>query len=253
VDAWRPLSRRGSTASVEALHEGVPNHLRDALVEWLRRHLDLRMAGEVRLILRLEDALLVRTPNSHALAPWVGLDSDHCLDVIDAVLHLTAERAGGLVDISGPDWFRAPRDLERVLVLGGSAWRVAEDGRSLERRVDETVTLAAAEAAPAGTSAAEHLAAAWRLPTAVSQIPAMPMARRSRLWRRLPLLLSRPGTVERRWEPSSAIWRMRPIIGGLPLLMAEPTPAALPRLSLCCGCCGRDRPTATAESIRHSP
>jgi hypothetical protein len=49
--------------------------------------------------------------------------------------------------------------LEQLLVNAGSAWRVADDRRSLERRVDPTATEALR--AVAQGNAAPHLAAAW--------------------------------------------------------------------------------------------
>lgn len=51
------------------------------------------------------------------------------------------------------------QELERLLTSGGSAWRVADDGMSLERRVDPTATDAFRQAATGNP--ASHLAAAW--------------------------------------------------------------------------------------------
>jgi hypothetical protein len=45
---------------------------------------------------------------------------------------------------------------------GGSAWRVADDGRALERRIDSTVAESVRHAAVQSSSAGKHLTTAWR-------------------------------------------------------------------------------------------
>lgn len=97
------------------------------------------------------------------------------LDVIDLGLFLLKGRLGngglvGRVDLAMQGGRvsaevahrRQVKELSRILELGGSVWRVADDGGSLERRVDRTVTAAMTEAASSESSAADHLAAAWQ-------------------------------------------------------------------------------------------
>jgi hypothetical protein len=45
---------------------------------------------------------------------------------------------------------------------GGSAWRVADDGRGLERRIDSTAVTSVRHAASNSSIASEHLTTAWR-------------------------------------------------------------------------------------------
>jgi hypothetical protein len=94
------------------------------------------------------------------------------LDVIDLMLWICARRAGPpllpgesptqFVDENDVHYAWAPEQLQRLLERAGSAWRVASDGRFLQRRVPETTLEAFEAAAPPGTEAARHLAAAWQ-------------------------------------------------------------------------------------------
>jgi hypothetical protein len=150
---WQPLRERyGDQLGAETLYEGVPPHLRGPLQEWIEQCLSDEPAKEIALRLRID---LVDTPNYYhgALEKLVLVVSsrfpDLMLDVVDAALQRENDR-------------QAAEEMERILLLGGSAWRVARDGRSLERRVDETVREAVATAAPRETSAGRHLAAAWQ-------------------------------------------------------------------------------------------
>ena len=70
------------------------------------------------------------------------------LDVVDAVL---AEKVND----------QLVQDLEKILRLGSSVWRVADSRRGLERRVDSTATRQF-HSASKGAAAAGHLATAWR-------------------------------------------------------------------------------------------
>ncbi|WP_244215778.1 hypothetical protein [Kitasatospora purpeofusca] len=89
-------------------------------------------------------------------------DADLLLDAIDATLFLLPKS-----EVFGFGFSGFLEQLETVLTDGGSAFRIADDGRSLERRVDETVRDAvllagnSAASAPAG-SASEHLRDAWQ-------------------------------------------------------------------------------------------
>ena len=158
LQPWIRLSKRGmGPIEPESLYEGIPQHLRRQLWEWYSRWLDDEMRDEVQLRFRLEaspreeesfeyafDRLLARSPELH-------------LDVIDLMLQICAERAE-----NNSDYDAAPDQLEVLLSRAGSAWRVARDGRSLQRRVGETTVMASTTAAPPGTEAANHLAAAWQ-------------------------------------------------------------------------------------------
>jgi len=93
------------------------------------------------------------------------------LDVVDAVLQLHPARVvydGGDYRHVADAYFLVQRwqaeleDLRQVLEHGGSAYRVDDHGRHLERRVDSTVTAAAQMAQrSSGQQASAHLAEAW--------------------------------------------------------------------------------------------
>jgi hypothetical protein len=148
---WVRLSRRGKPPVEEALYEGVPVHLRESLVEWLYRYLsDVDgFTNQIRLQVVLRLKLPVVALNQ--IVQRVRPDEELFLDVLDATLWV------GRFDQ------RVWRTLENLLVEGGSAWRVAADHRSLERRVDDTVAQAAQTViSMANQSAGDHLATAWK-------------------------------------------------------------------------------------------
>jgi hypothetical protein len=168
---WRPLSKRGTDPAPEedTLHEGVPPHLAQPLLHWidsLFEHTDWeddfadserragRIAARVRLDLRSIPLASAHAGNndgtwcaSRALVHLAGESDDAVLlDVTDATLaDGTSKKSAG--------------DLERLLADGGSAWRVADNRKSLERRVEPAATDAFRIAAAGNPE--PHLAAAW--------------------------------------------------------------------------------------------
>lgn len=90
-----------------------------------------------------------------SLETLVATDDALFLDLVDLLLsEFSATALAGVSHIQG---------LERALVEGGSAWRVASRGDrlGLERRVDESVTAAARTVMEATGTAGEHLSKAW--------------------------------------------------------------------------------------------
>ncbi len=168
---WRPLSRRGTDPSPEedALYEGVPPHLVQPLLHWidsLFEHTSWedefpaserragRIAARVRLDLRAAPLSHAHAQNnqniwsaSRALVHLAGASGDTVLlDVVDATLAEGTPKG-------------AARDLEQLLTGGGSAWRVAGNRKSLERRVEPAATDAFRQAAAGDPGS--HLATAW--------------------------------------------------------------------------------------------
>jgi len=127
-----------------------------AVKQWIRRYVDDEMVPLISLHLRLDAAT-----RDELIDGWVTPGAVDLLDVVDLALTMT-DPPPGPRSPSGlhpaPAWVA----LERILVAGSSVWRVASDHRSLERRLEPTVTKAAAEAAPSHTDSARHLAEAWR-------------------------------------------------------------------------------------------
>jgi hypothetical protein len=169
---WRPLSRRGAEVSGEdeILYEDVPPHLSQPLLYWLKSLFERaenherttafaerkagRVAARVRLDLRSvppQDASRTRYPNewSDTLALMHlarTRDGTVLLDIVDATLADSVDRLEA-------------EDLERLLTDAGSAWHVAADGNALHRRVSSAARQAME--ATSGTTAADHLNAAW--------------------------------------------------------------------------------------------
>jgi hypothetical protein len=162
--SWVRLSRRGKPPVEEALYEGVPVHLREPLVSWLRDVLgDTGNSFAAQLFgvdppagmnqIGLDVGLRLHLPvvRLEGVIKLVRANEELFLDVLDATLW--AGRSDHSI------W----RTLQNLLGTGGSAWRVAADHRSLERRVDDTVAEAAQTVVSMpNKSAGHHLAIAWK-------------------------------------------------------------------------------------------
>lgn len=164
-DRLIPLSIRSDPEAAEAfsaLQEGVPGHLRNSLVSWLRKGLPnaptpgYTWPGEPMLEFIERGLHWDLGDGSHVarfecLMSRIRTDDDSCLDLIDYSLQsewLYSERATALRDI---------------LELGGSAWTVGDLGGrvGLERRVDETTAATFRAATAIGDNASTHLRKAW--------------------------------------------------------------------------------------------
>lgn len=178
VSGLRLLSERVAGREEEPLMDGAPPHLRPALLHWLERagdesKADVTLYQRLALRLRIEyDPVGYKQyapssgggPKSPAGKAAAGryfgevlnrYGDEVLLDAVDLMLQ-----------VEGGPARSAPGDLEDVLEIGGSAWRVSVDGSHLERRVLEpvrdAVQRAIDEATAAKSSAAEHIKEAWR-------------------------------------------------------------------------------------------
>lgn len=152
--AWEPLSVREGRREPDGSYEGVPDHLRPSLFEWLDRVMGPGSyqpdSGAMARVIMLQ----LRIPPSDRFNSWGNL-INACraadgifLDVLDFTLGLPqAEDEGD--------------DLQTILALGGSVWTVSADGTALERRVDSTVRDAASAAMRPDDEASGELAQAW--------------------------------------------------------------------------------------------
>ncbi|MFF4119550.1 hypothetical protein ACFY0P_39750 [Streptomyces sp. NPDC001714] len=175
--AWQPLSRRHISTRDEALFEGVPDHLVRPLGVWITAYLDGRPELTERVALQLRVTL--DAPNPEQLVEAVSIsDPSTLLDVVDVALHLD-KRLWWDLDVAGPeakmeaglaDWIpafgwpegsraAAVEGLDEMLTDAGSAFEVDWRQRRLQRRVNATVTTAAAEAM--GMDSGGHLQASW--------------------------------------------------------------------------------------------
>jgi hypothetical protein len=171
VPAWEPLSVRRGLRDPGGLSEGVSAHLRGPLMNWLEEALQLgspssvdRHMIDVAVAARVSSAWKVsaehldnsarreiaRASLMESILNACDESDDLFLDIIDATLHLQEGRNTKLI-----------RRLQRILAMGGSAWTVANNGCSLQRRVDASAEAAFRRAAKPLDIASEELANAW--------------------------------------------------------------------------------------------
>jgi hypothetical protein len=156
---WQSLSIRRGLAEPDGPFEGIPRHLLRPLWQWSERYLGGETRGPARdmMLSKIANQLRIDTGNGFRGDP--PLDGvltaeaingpDRFLDIVDFHLHLT----GG---VGAPE-------LQEDLEIGGSVWRVADDGLSLERRLTETEHAAYALAVtPPNNEATTQLREAWR-------------------------------------------------------------------------------------------
>jgi len=236
LSAWRPLSERDKPATEETLYEGVPPHLADSLSSWITRNLANETAALIAMRLRLDLREIQSTnfSNSDKLRMFAEDDTKLHLEVLDAAIFMLRGSDPASVE-----------ELEWALEAGGSAWRVARDGRSLERRVDETVRMAAETAATPGTNAATHLAAAWQAIYGRNPNPSRAYSESIKAVEAAAIPFVSPanskatlGTVIRDLENQQTRWQLAVTVPG----GTDP----IARCSRCCGSCGKGKPTGTA-------
>jgi hypothetical protein len=170
---WRPLSKRGvADPRLDEPAEGIPPWMQHAVSVWVARLIvDTDLGGAPRraridllhnmeMKLRMERPLNFSNPTSAVddLFQRMQADDVFALDVIDYLL-------GNLLRASENRGFPSnlAEELDAILSDGGSAWEVADLGRSvyaLQRRSVGPIREAIAGAAPS-SRAGEHLSAAW--------------------------------------------------------------------------------------------
>jgi len=158
VSNYQPLSVRRGIAQPRGPYEGVPEHLTAPLIYWLEGVLGYRTPGggvdQGRIMILamaanvpLQSASWDDSGQLEELRMACRRNDDTFLDVIDAVLAYVP---------------RAPTDeLRTILQIGGSAWTVAEDGGSLQRRVDPATSEDFARATSADDRASLELRTAF--------------------------------------------------------------------------------------------
>lgn len=153
---YKPLSvRRGLRPALSGV-EGIPPSLRYPLRHWLEGRFGYRDPIGMRDSYMMDVAVAACLSVSGTHEPGgimnqiIGAaerDDDVFLDVLDATLQVA----------SGTD----SELLRRLLDNGGSAWTVSTDGKSIQRRVDETAAAAATAAMSPGDEASAELGEAW--------------------------------------------------------------------------------------------
>lgn len=169
----RPLSARESGALADtALYEGVPEHLRHPLQQWLYDYLSGRdrLARRVAVSVRLAIASSADQP---LLDELVVLEGQQLLDTIDLALQYDDALDFQLTEVGpdpspyAPDWDPGSAadyldQLQEMLTAAGSVYTVHCCPRAqLVRRLDPTVARAVAVASTE-PSAGHLLNSAWR-------------------------------------------------------------------------------------------
>lgn len=153
--AWEPLSVREGWTEPVTHQEGVPDHLKRPLIDWVASTIhpptldgpDSEALCQIVLV-----RLNIPTPGSDSY--WTTLRSackqneEVLLTTIDALLLVDAVRSDD-------------QSLRSLLEMGGSVWTVSPSRKSLERRVDSTAREAASAAVAPDDEAATELAQAW--------------------------------------------------------------------------------------------
>jgi hypothetical protein len=114
----------------------------------------LRDASIVRYLGLIHEVVIPANGDENQLLNQIlnqcAQDGDFCLDMLDSILNF------GQVDA------RMIEELELVLALGGSNWRVAPDCKSVVERLDETAVQQASLAMTSEEAASLELAEAWK-------------------------------------------------------------------------------------------
>ncbi len=159
-----PRSLRGgddhNIAGWEGPFEGIPTWLRVSIFHWIypllseavymgRQYSTSKVAQlerELRVSINWQNQATINESIQQIFD-----DDDSAIDLLDWAVGTLADGA-------------TARTLQEILHQGGSAWTVGTDETSrfeLQRVVGETVRLSVREAAPPGSRASAHLAAAW--------------------------------------------------------------------------------------------
>lgn len=152
---WQPLSVRRGLRPPSEPAEGVPDHLKFPLQYWLQGVFGYRGSNGMRQDLIMRVALMAGIPLHPDIEPGnlqnqvleaCYRESDVFLDVLDAALKVSGR------DIAS---------LRQALETGGSTWTVAENGQSLQRRMDPMTAEAFKAATSPADKASEEVSIAW--------------------------------------------------------------------------------------------
>ncbi|MFC9948481.1 hypothetical protein [Streptomyces pratensis] len=166
----------------KSLSEGVPDFMEIPLRQWVMALLEDDEANAQRIALHLKLSVDAG-PREYSPAKFLAgrTSKEQLLDVVNAMLHLSKPSSSQTYYPNPATWSGrrqylgtygsserdlAIAELEDMLTLAGSAYRVNDARTGLELRVDATAqravvsTLAAARTPQSG-SAADHLATAW--------------------------------------------------------------------------------------------
>jgi hypothetical protein len=126
MNDWRPLEAKSKIDFEHEMYEGVPTHLEQHLINWIREYVNEQDAARVCLQMRITQST---SYHLESLLNYAYQDEDSLLNVLDCILFMSqsARTQGGNV-------------LRDILKLGGSVWTLQSDYCSLARRVSEELT-----------------------------------------------------------------------------------------------------------------
>lgn len=155
--AWQPLSQRARNAELDGPYEGIPEHLGHALVNWYNFAIGRSGGRTFHESAARELAIRFRLPASIGMAAYKmadallakGMEDDEFfLDLLDATLFVLGDNNSSHI-------------LQAHLDAGASAWKVADDHRSLIRVVTSEMQATYGQATAVVDSAAAELKEAW--------------------------------------------------------------------------------------------
>ena len=174
TERWVPLSARGRTqGAVETLYEGVPNHMRNSLMEWI--NMMMFSSDIIRNDILLEFERRTKTamqyradPESRFGAILVRCErgDEFTLDLVDFLVRFAIrsddERTvlALILAQSGSAWKVVTENLE---VETGILGKIPQKRSKLERRVSEHAVMAAQQVIDSSGRPGEHLRTAWGL------------------------------------------------------------------------------------------
>lgn len=162
VTVWSP-GRRKNQLALETPYEGVPEHLRQPLWSWLEPILignsHFVVGAGLELRVALPDLTYGTAPPVSKLRDLSKADPGLFLDLIEYVLERrNLDETGTLRNKRAP---QGVGKLELMLELGNSAYKVREDGSSLEMRTLPAVQQQVQGVVDTAGAAGAHLADAW--------------------------------------------------------------------------------------------
>lgn len=126
MNYWRPLEAKSNMDFEHEMHEGIPAHLEQHLINWIREHLNEPDAARICLQMRITQNT---SYHLESLLNYAYQDDESFLNVLDCILFMSqsARTQGG-------------NSLRDILKLGGSVWTLQSDYCGLTRRVSEELT-----------------------------------------------------------------------------------------------------------------
>lgn len=145
---FQPFSVERGVREPFRLVEGVPEHSKELIDDWIRQTVYGSSEDEKRVVMMMANMLRVKpTKYLQELINRVSMNDDDYLDLLQLLL------GSGLTDHGS---------LDLIFEQGGSIWRVADSWDRLEQRVSVEARESYAKALDVHDRGAAHLSEAWR-------------------------------------------------------------------------------------------